>query len=112
MNTIVPFVWLGLFGAIGASMWLIQRDRDRVAGATLLVAALLANCALYPVYTLGFTSTGLGIAGNRVTALLAALAVGASWRHSRGAALLLVPVVVWVTIASVGTYLNASGRPC
>lgn len=110
IEAVVPFVWLGLFGSMGAAFWRLQHDQPRVPGAAWAVLVLVLNCAAYPAYTLGFQSRDLGMAGNAFTALLAAGCIGASWRRSRLAALAVTPVLVWVSLASVGLYAAATGR--
>ncbi|MEI6487057.1 MAG: tryptophan-rich sensory protein [Sphingomonadales bacterium] len=109
IQAIVPFVWLGLFAAMATAI-LILRALGR--GAALPAAAamlLLVNCALYPVYTLGFQSMPLGLAGNIFTAILAAFAAGAAARLSPLAAALLLPVTIWVSLAAIGLVAVMTG---
>ncbi len=105
---IVPFVWIGLFAAIGTAMFMLHTRGLR--GPALAAGVLLANCALYPVYTLGFSSRELGLAGNGLTAVLAAFAIGLAAERSPRTALLLFPVIVWVTLASIGLVAVMTGR--
>jgi tryptophan-rich sensory protein len=99
---IVPFVWIALFAANAAAI-VILRSYGRVARLPAAAATvLLINCALYPVYTLGFSAPLIGLAGNGLTAVLAAFAAGTSIKLAPGAAALLVPVIVWVSLASAG----------
>jgi hypothetical protein len=100
--TIVPFVWLVLFAAMGAAIALLRGKSTLGRKAALPAIGLLVNCTLYPVYTIGFSSMDMGLAGNFLTAVLSALAVGIAWPISRLAALLLAPVAIWVCIASIG----------
>jgi tryptophan-rich sensory protein len=108
--TIVPFVWLVLFGAMGTSIALLSSKSTRERGGATPAIVLLANCGLYPIYTLGFSSMDLGLAGNILTAVLAAYAVGIAWPISRTAAVLMAPVAAWVLIASVGLVATMTGR--
>ena len=108
---IVPFVWLFLFAAMGAAFMEVRLAAGRFGLAGILIAILMANCALYPVYTLGFSSSDAGLLGNYATALLAIFIIGWTWPISRTAALLLIPIPIWVTLASIGLYLNQTGRP-
>lgn len=108
--TIVPFVWVGLYAAIATAILILRpigRDAALPAAATTL---LLVNCLLYPVYTLGFSSMDLGLAGNILTALLAAFAAGAAARPAPAAALLMAPVIGWVSLASIGLVAVMTGR--
>lgn len=110
IDTIVPFVWVVLFGAMGAAIALQHARAPDAALARQATGILLANCALYPAYTLGFTSRDAGLAGNVVTAIIAAFAAGASARPAPAAALLVAPVAVWVSLASVGLVAVMTGR--
>lgn len=105
---IVPFVWIGLFAAMGTAM--LRLRAQGLPRQALAVGVLLANCALYPVYTLGFTSRELGLAGNGLTAVLAAFAIGIMVERAPRLALLLLPVIVWVSLASVGLVAVMTGR--
>lgn len=110
IDAIVPFVWVVLFAAMGTA---IVRLRQLGPEARLAVGAtvgLLVNCTLYPVYTLGFSSMQLGLAGNVFTAILAAFAAGAAARASAAAALLVSPVIVWVSLASIGLVARMIGK--
>ena len=107
---IVPFVWIGLFAAIGTAWFLLRAGGRSSAVPAAAAALLLANCALYPVYTLGFSSRELGLAGNGLTAVLAAFAIGAALERCPRAALLMVPVVIWVALASIGLVAVMTGR--
>lgn len=105
---IVPFVWIGLFAAMGTALFALRaRGMMRPARA---VGVLLANCALYPVYTLGFSSRALGLAGNGLTAVLAAFAIGMMVERAPRLAPLIVPVIVWVALASIGLVAVMTGR--
>jgi tryptophan-rich sensory protein len=108
--TIVPFVWIALFAAIGTAWFLLRAGGRAMAVPSMAAALLLANCALYPVYTLGFSSRELGLAGNGLTAVLAAFAIGTALERSPRAALLMAPVVIWVALASVGLVAVMTGR--
>lgn len=107
---IVPFVWLGLFAAMGAAAALLRAPSGQLTPASMVVLCLLVNCALYPVYTNGFRSEDAGLAGNYATALLTVLAAALAWPRSRWASVLTVPVAIWVTLASIGLYATQTGR--
>lgn len=106
---IVPFVWVALFAAIGTAIMLLRDRGSDARVATWAAVLLLANCALYPVYTLGFTSMSLGLAGNIFTAVLAAFGAGASYRLVPPASALLLPVILWVSLASLGLVAVMTG---
>lgn len=105
-------VWIGLFAAMGLARWLLTREmgkgwlRDGRRGpqafaARLRLDLLMANCLLYPFYTLGFSVPALGLAGNLATILLAIWAGVAAWRADRLAGLLVMLPVPWVTYATL-----------
>ncbi len=106
---IVPFVWLGLFAAMATAILMLRALGREAALPTVAAVVLLVNCALYPVYTLGFQSMPLGLAGNVLTAILAAFAAGAAARLSSVAAALLLPVTIWVLLASIGLVAVMTG---
>jgi len=100
-------VWTVLYVTIGVSAWLVWRRVDVAAHrkrAALRIWGwqLLAN-ALWPAAFFGLGRPGLGVAvivllwGSIVTT------VRVFWPLQRGAAVLLLPYLGWVTFA---TYLN------
>ena len=105
-------VWLGLFAAMGLARWLLTREmgagwlRDRRRGPQAFAArwrldVLMANCLLYPFYTLGFSTPLLGLAGNLGTMCLAIWAGAAAWRATGWAAILVMLPVPWVIFATL-----------
>lgn len=105
-------VWLGLFAAMGLARWLLTREmgegwlRDGRRGPQAYAARwrldmLMANCLLYPLYTLGFSAPLLGLAGNLSTIGLSAWAGLAAWRAARLAGILVMLPVPWVIFATL-----------
>ncbi|WP_290814478.1 tryptophan-rich sensory protein [Aquidulcibacter sp.] len=107
---IVPFVWLFLFAAMGAAIMKIRMATGEFGLGGVLIFVLMLNCALYPIYTLGFSSSDAGLFGNYATALLAVFIIAWVWPIEKTAALLIVPIPIWVTLASIGLYANETGR--
>ena len=101
VGQVVGFVWMALFGAMGAAAWLTYTSpgpRARFHGN--LIVALIVACALYPFYTLGMRMIP-GLIGNIAVLILTAAVIALVWRTSRAAALLVTPVAVWIVIATV-----------
>jgi tryptophan-rich sensory protein len=100
---VIGIVWIALFALLGAARWRLAEAGTRAGDtARRRVDVLLLNCALYPFYTLGLSSDGLGMAGNILTLCLAVWAARGALRVSRLAAVLVSPVVSWVAFATIG----------
>jgi len=110
IGTIVPFVWLFLFAGMGTSFWLVVRGRQLVPGRAWLVVALVALCVGYPFYTGALNQPTIALIGNGVVVAVAALSIWCIWPMSRQAALLLVPVIAWVSLASVALIALITGQ--
>lgn len=110
IGTIVPFVWLFLFAGMGASFWLLVRGHQQVPSRAWLVVALVALCVGYPFYTGALNQPIIALVGNGVVLAVAALGVWRIWPVSRPAALLLVPVIAWVSLASVALIALITGQ--
>ncbi len=111
-GVIVGIVWIVLFGAMGAARYAVVASGRRTArrDAWALVA-LIAFCAVYPLYTRGLADLRIATLGNLAT-LAAALVVAALVRRdSPRAVYLILPVAAWVSFATyltVGTILRNS----
>lgn len=97
-------VWTALYAMMGVSAWLVWRCRDARRPLALWLLQLAFNAAWTPVF---FGLHRMDIALVIIIAMwLAILAtILAFRRHSRAAALLLVPYLLWVGFA---TALNAA----
>lgn len=95
-------VWGALYAANAVSAWLVWRaDPARARPALTLYGAQLALNAAWPLLFFGLKRPGLALV--EITLLwvaVAATVVAFAGRH-RGAALLLVPYLAWVTFALV-----------
>ncbi len=88
---VVALAWVGIGALLGtARAGLRGTTQARAADAVWLL------CLLYPLYTAGLDSRSLGLAGDAAIALAALALVVASWRVSRPAALLALPLLGWV----------------
>jgi len=97
----VASVWIMLFALMGLARWHLATidDRSKSRGV-VIVTALIVLCAAYPFYALLTGSRIAGLAGNIITIVVAAAAMYGIWPLSRKAAILVFPVVPWVTFAS------------
>jgi tryptophan-rich sensory protein len=94
---IIAGVWTLLFALMGVAFASLPAE---ARGSRWGVIGLALLCLAYPLYTFGLSRPMVGIAGNFVTALAATLLIGRLWLYSRRAALVLVPIVVWLAFAS------------
>ena len=96
-------VWSVLFVLMGVSAWLVWREHGfRGAGAALkLYAAQLVANALWTWLFFAWRLGAPALAEIAVLWLLISATVLAFWKLHRVAALLLVPYLAWVSIASV-----------
>lgn len=110
IGTIVPYVWLFLFAGMGTTFWLLVRQTRRMTGCSWLVVALILLCVGYPVYTGSLNQPIVALIGNGV--VVAVAAIGAWWIRpvTRLGSLLLLPVVAWVSLASVALVALITGQ--
>jgi tryptophan-rich sensory protein len=112
---VFPTVWTPIYVLIAASGWLVWREAG-VAGAALPLAVYLIQLALnagWSAIFFGLKKPGLAFAEVLGLWLSIALNIALFWPISTTAALLLVPYLVWVTIASALNFqvwrMNAPG---
>ena len=98
-------VWSVLYLLMGISAWLVWRGGGFArARSTLLVflSQLVAN-ALWSWVFFGWRQGGLAFAEILLLWVLIVATVGLFWRVSRVAAMLLLPYLAWVSLASALT---------
>lgn len=100
-GAVIGAVWVGLFAMMGAARWALNSSGERAENVKRWICILLLFCVAYPFYTLGLTSELLGFFGNLATIALTVFVVARAWRFSRTASILLMPIVVWVSFATV-----------
>jgi tryptophan-rich sensory protein len=101
VDPIVGYVWLGLFAAMAVASWLAYTSgRPTATRDGRLVLCLMIVCILYPVYTLGLQTVPGLVANILVLALIIATALIIR-NTSLPAAGLLLPVGLWVSIATI-----------
>lgn len=97
----VGTVWVILFALIGAARYLLNASGEAANGTKNLLVILLLFCLAYPIYTIGFNSELLGLAGNLATIALTIFAMTKTSKFSKTATLLLAPIVLWVSFATL-----------
>jgi len=100
---VFPTVWTPLYILIAVSGWLVWREAGFAGAAVPLVVyavQLVLNAGWSAVF-FGLKRPGLAFAEVSALWLSIALTMALFWPISPTAALILVPYLVWVTIASV-----------
>jgi len=104
-------VWSVLYLLMGISAWLVWRlPGAHRAALTLFVVQLAAN-ALWSWLFFAWHQGALAMADIVILLALIVCTMRAFWRHSRLAALLLVPYLLWVGFASFLTWSVWQGNP-
>ncbi|KAF6242086.1 TspO protein [Nitrosopumilus sp. b1] len=103
-NYVFGPVWITLYFLIGVSLYLVWTSEKRKSGKLLVIfgVQMFLN-AIWSIAFFGLQSPILGLA--IIIPLLGSIAlmIGTFWRASRPASYVLIPYIVWVSIA---TYLN------
>lgn len=97
-------VWSVLYLLMGVSAWLVWRLPGRRRVALALFAVQLAANALWSWLFFAWHQGALATVDVVCLLVLLACTVVAFWGHSRLAALLLVPYLLWVGFASLLTW--------
>ena len=97
-------VWSTLYGLMGIAAWLVWRSPGTRKVALSLFGVQLAANALWSWLFFGWRQGGPAAVEVLVLLALIAATVTAFWRHSRLAAVLLVPYLLWVSFAAVLTW--------
>ncbi len=94
-------VWITLYAMMALAAWLVWRQGGfrPAAGALALYLVQLGLNATWSGLFFGLRSPGLAFAELILLWVAIGLTAVAFWRHSRWAALLLVPYLVWTTFA-------------
>jgi benzodiazapine receptor len=100
LGPLVPFVWIILFGLMGAASYFFEQSKSSVEKLNL-IQMLIVFCAIYPIYTMGFRSEFIGLCGNLITLLYTIFVIKTLFQKSFNSALLLIPVSIWLILASI-----------
>lgn len=97
-----PIVWTMLYALMGASLWLfILSERPNKGPALALYGVQMAVNLSFTPLMFGLQSTLLGFLNVLALVPLVALTIIRFHRFSRGAALILVPYLGWISFALV-----------
>ncbi|NJL38424.1 MAG: hypothetical protein HC840_17700 [Leptolyngbyaceae cyanobacterium RM2_2_4] len=99
IDSIVSYVWVFLSILMFSSLSLLY-GRSGMSWESLLVIFLLIATWTYPLYTLRFKLVP-GLLGNLFYAVLLLYVILRVYRKIPTAAWLLIPIGVWITIATV-----------
>lgn len=97
-------VWSTLYALMGIAAWLVWRSPGARRVALALFGVQLAANALWSWLFFGWRQGGLAAVEVLVLLALIVATVATFWRHSRWAAVLLVPYLLWVSFAAVLTW--------
>jgi tryptophan-rich sensory protein len=97
---LIGAVWVGLFTLMAVARWIVVAAPGMRPADIRLVDALIVVCLSYVFYALATDSRVLGLLGNIGTIALALVATVRLWRVARPAALLIVPVPIWIAYAT------------
>ena len=106
-------VWSVLYLLMGVAAWWVWRKgsaSNRRAALTLFVVQLCAN-ALWSWLFFAWRNGAVAFAEVLVLLGLIAATVGAFWRISRFASVLMLPYLAWVCLASALTWAVWQGNP-
>jgi tryptophan-rich sensory protein len=99
---VIGIIWIVLFTLLAIARWHLNAPDDKATKRTRAwVTGLLAFNLLYPFYSLAVDSLVGGLLGNLCVIAIALIATVSAWRNNRTAALLVSPVVAWVSFATV-----------
>ena len=99
---VAALVWLVLFALMATARWKLNSYTIiGVVPARRLVTLLIVSCLLWPFYSIVTGSATGSFIGTVVTLVLAAFAIAFVQARSRDAALLLVPVILWLSFVLV-----------
>ena len=98
---VVGTVWIVLFALMATSLWLVDRDGQLQArsGARSLIALQYLINISWPLLYFGLESIAAGFFVTAIAWLVSLASLITIWRASRGAALLFVPLTLWLSFA-------------
>ena len=107
---LIGAVWACLYTLMAVSLWVLNFGASEYQFFNKLsVIVLIIFCLMWPFYAFDTPSRWPGLLGNIGILLLAIFAVWRLWPHSHAAALMIMPVAIWITIASA-TIIDGARR--
>jgi tryptophan-rich sensory protein len=103
----IGLIWIVLFTLMGISLFLIWRETPRNQAARIALSFFSAQLIVNVLWSVAFFGMRSPISGLVVIALLWVLiliTIIKFWPKNRTAALLLIPYIVWVSIAACLNY--------
>ena len=91
---------------MGLARWKLVGSREGGAASAAPIVWLGILCLAYPVYTGGLRNETIGMIGNIVTLMFTVGVVASVFPKSRAAALLTLPIAIWLTYATFLTALS------
>ena len=99
---VVGVVWLVLFSLMASARWTLNSYTIiGVVRARAMITLLIISCLLWPFYSIAIGSLVGGLVGNIITIAIAIVAIVYAWPRSRDAALFILPVVLWLSFATL-----------
>ena len=99
---VVGVVWLVLFSLMASARWTLNSYTIiGVVRARAMITLLIISCLLWPFYSIAIGSLVGGLVGNIMTIAIAIVAIVYAWPRSRDAALFILPVVLWLSFATL-----------
>lgn len=108
---VVAIVWLALFAFMATARWLLNSYSEIGAlQARASVTFLMIFCLIWPFYSLAISSIVGALVGNFGAIAIALFAIARLWIFSKTAAFLIMPVVLWVALATTTIFLSGLFR--
>jgi translocator protein len=103
-------VWVVLYTLLGLALWTLNRlPAASPVSLKTGIYVLLAVLVTWTFYAFSQTSRWPGLLGNLAILLVSLFVVRSLWLHSRPAALLVLPVALWILVATA-TILDGARR--
>ena len=92
-------VWAVLYTLMAVAAWGLNKvPAPDAATARIAIIALIGFCIIWPFYAFDTKSRWPGLLGNLAILVLALFAISQLWTLATAAALLIVPVALWITV--------------
>ena len=103
-NSVFGPVWITLYFLIGISLYLVSTSKNQKSRTPLIIFGIqMILNAIWSIVFFGLESPIFGLFVIVTLWCTIGLTIGSFWKVSKPAAYLLLPYIIWVSIA---TYLN------